>query len=138
MNLQHPRLHLPSAALGCLGLLGLEALLGPRAVPRSPGEAEGAPHWQSLVRIVEGTPYTVPEGSALLLQSAGFYTREGLSGGAPVAIEVNGQLELLLDPTNGGHLIAPGWMLPPGARVAVEMIGEDRTGLAFGQLLPAR
>lgn len=135
------RLHAPSLFLGCAVVLAL-GLNRPAPIAAGPAVqtarhvlASGTGDWRDIVRIEEGYPFQVPEDRALVLQSAGYTGSPSFNFAPPVAIDIDGEVELLLDPTSGANRVVPGWVVDSGSRVTVRLEGDDLVGYAFGYLV---
>jgi hypothetical protein len=140
--------HAPSLLLGAglvAGALALSAASSPSAAPKAQ-ESEinstgvGSGLWRDVVRIVEGDPFTVPEGKVLVIQSCGFVTREPSDPiliGEPLMMFVDGVRSLILVPTSANHEIAPGWAAPQKSQVTLSYGGDPQIGYLFGYLIDA-
>lgn len=141
--------HGPSLLIGASLLAGGLALTGaarPTPPPSAPQETAidatgvGSGLWRDVVRIVEGDPFTVPEGKVLIVQSCGFVTREPSDPiliGEPLLMVVDGVRSLILVPTSGNRDISPGWAVAEKAQVTLQYGGDPQIGYLFGYLIDA-
>jgi len=140
-------LHAPSLLLGAGLVAGALAL---SAASRPPGPAAqeteinstgvGSGLWRDVVRIVEGSPFTVPEGKVLVVQSCGFVTREASDPiliGEPLLMFVDGVRSLILVPTSANHEVLPGWAAPEKSQITLTYGGDPQIGYLFGYLIDA-
>ncbi|QDU64959.1 hypothetical protein [Engelhardtia mirabilis] len=130
------RVHVPSLFLGAAVLLGLGFLYPGPAVQSTANELTTANgDWRNIVRVEEGFPYQVPEGKALVVQSVGFKGDQPFTFAYFVSLDIDGEVELLLDPSSGANHIRPGWVVEAGSRLTVRMQGDELVGYAFGYLV---
>jgi hypothetical protein len=136
------RVHAPSLLLGACLVAGTLALSAAAPAPTQESEVEttgvGAGLWRDLVRIEEGSPYTVPEGMVLVLQGCGFVTREDTDPiliGEPLTLLIDGVRRLILVPTAANHDIQPGWAVPAKSQVTVVYGNDPQIGYMFGYLV---
>lgn len=140
-------MHAPSLLLGAglvAGALALSAASRPSGVTAQESEVNatgvGSGLWRDLVRIVEGSPFTVPEGKVLVVQSCGFVTRESSDPiliGEPLMMFVDGVRSLILVPTSANHEIRPGWAAPEKSQITLSYGGDPQIGYLFGYLIDA-
>lgn len=129
-------LHLPSLLIGLVpGSLWLfSSLSNPQT--SSDNLSSGPLAWRQMVRIEENFPYTVPENGTLVLCGCGYTTRGGLvpaaTTTAPLQVDIDGQVRLLLDPIDGPNQVHPGWVVPAKGRVSVRFGDDDTIGYLFG------
>ncbi len=135
-------LHLPSLALGGLGVLSFLALAAFRTQTAETALARGPYAWRSLVRIEESYPFVVPDKKVLILSGSGYTWRTDRFevkplGNPLLTITIDGEVELVLDPISGPSSIQPGWAAGAKSRVSIQYPGEEFVGYAFGYLVDA-
>lgn len=140
--------HAPSLLLGAGLVAGALALSAASALSAPPKAQEteinttgvGSGLWRDLVRIVEGDPFTVPEGKVLVVQSCGFVTREASDPiliGEPLMMFVDGIRSLILVPTSTNHEVLPGWAVEAKSQVTLSYANDPQVGYLFGYLIDA-
>ena len=102
-----------------------------------PVQIEGVPTPSQMMRIVEGSPFTVPPGKVFVVTGTAFSS--GAFGPSDVNVLFDGVSVLNVDgntgsPTGGASAIPPGVVASEGTVVSVSSVG---TGVLLGYLADA-
>ena len=147
--------HPSSTLLGALALATVLIVAGAMQAPTASGHravqspvmdlgltidgsvhVEGIPRPEEMMRIEEGTPFTVPAGKALVLTALG-----SAQGGSMTTLLVDGVAEfekaMTTSPTPGSMMFVPaGFRIDAGSVVTVST-GFPADGRAWGYLVDA-
>jgi hypothetical protein len=123
INLDRPLvIHKGSLLLGAALVAGIGLALGAAQVlPSNPRflRIQLDPHPSTVVRIVEGTPYTVPAGAMLSVRVLGMNDYSGTAGTASLVLKL-GAVQVMNVNTDNTYDIGFPLVAPAGTVVSVE------------------